>query len=434
MVKIPVVSAAPTAANDVAAFFLRPGALNLPNLPPLALYVHWPWCVRKCPYCDFNSHEHAGAVEAIPEGDYLAALRADLEAALPLVWGRRIVSVFVGGGTPSLLSAAGLDRLLSDVRALLPLEADCEITLEANPGTLEAAKFSAFRAAGVNRLSIGVQSFDDAQLARLGRIHDRAQAIAAVELAQRTFDNFNVDLMYALPGQTLEAAQRDIERALSFAPPHLSLYQLTLEPNTVFAKYPPQLPDEDTVAAIGEWIEARTAEAGYQHYEISAYARAGHRCRHNLNYWQFGDYLGIGAGAHSKLSFPHRVVRQVRFRQPASYLRNAQQGCFIAESADVGRADLAFEFMLNALRLREGFAPTLFAERTGLALSQVERPLGAAESRGLIVRDHRRIAPTPLGWRFLSDLQSLFLPEASRAGRVHLDGAVLSIQVHTAPE
>lgn len=416
MVKIPVVPAAPAAANNVAAF-LRPGALDLRALPPLALYVHWPWCVRKCPYCDFNSHEQAGGVEAIPEGEYLAALRADLEGALPLVWGRRIVSIFVGGGTPSLLSAAGLDRLLSDVRALLPLEADCEITLEANPGTFEAAKFAAFRAAGVNRLSIGIQSFDDAQLARLGRIHDGAQAIAAVELAQRTFDDFNLDLMYALPEQTLADAQSDVERALSFAPPHLSLYQLTLEPNTVFAKYPPQLPDEDTVAAIGEWIEARTAEAGYERYEVSAYARSGHRCRHNFNYWQFGDYLGIGAGAHSKLSFPHRVVRQIRFRQPASYLQNARHGRFVAESTEVGRADLAFEFMLNALRLSDGFAPTLFTERTGLALSQVERRLDAAESRGLIVRDHRRIAPTPLGRRFLSDLQSLFLPERAATGQ-----------------
>lgn len=409
MVKIPGVAAAAT-EGDIARL-LRPGLLNLSALPPLALYVHWPWCVRKCPYCDFNSHEQAGGAEAIPEREYVAALRADLEAALPLVWGRPIVSIFIGGGTPSLLSAAGLDRLLSDIRALLPLAGDCEITLEANPGTFEAQKFGDFRAAGVNRLSIGIQSFDDAQLVRLGRIHDSAQAIAAIELAQRTFDDFNLDLMYALPGQTLEAAQRDVERALSFAPPHLSLYQFTVEPNTVFAKFPPTLPDEDTAAAIDEWIEARTAEAGYEHYEVSAYARAGHRCRHNLNYWQFGDYLGIGAGAHSKLSFPHRVVRQVRFRQPASYLHNARQGRFVAESAEVARADLAFEFMLNALRLSEGFSPALFTERTGLALSMVERGLQAAESRGLIWRDHRRIAPTSRGRRFLSDLQSLFLPQ-----------------------
>ncbi len=412
MVKVPVVTAAPAAASDVAAF-LRPGVLDFRALPPLALYVHWPWCVRKCPYCDFNSHEPTGG--AIPEREYLAALRADLEAAVPLIWGRPIISVFIGGGTPSLVSVAGIERLLSDVRALLPLAADCEITLEANPGTVEAGKFGALRAAGVNRLSIGIQSFDDAQLRRLGRIHDRAQAIAAIELAQRAFDDFNLDLMYALPGQTLEAAQRDIECALSFAPPHLSLYQLTIEPNTVFAKRPPALPDEDVVAAVGDWIEVRTGQAGYEHYEVSAYARRGHRCRNNLNYWRFGDYLGIGAGAHSKLSFPHRVVRQVRFRQPASYLQNARQGRFVADSVEVGRADLAFEFMLNALRLREGFAPALFTERTGLALSCVERQLGAAETRGLIARDHRRIAPTALGRRFLSDLQSIFLPEHAAA-------------------
>ncbi len=410
MVKIPVVPAA-SAANEVAAF-LGPGPLNLSALPPLALYVHWPWCVRKCPYCDFNSHEPASGVETIPEGEYLAALRADLEAALPLVWGRHVVSVFVGGGTPSLLSAAGLDRLLSDVRALLPLEADCEITLEANPGAFEAGKFAAFRAAGVNRLSIGIQSFDDERLARLGRIHDRAQAVAAVELAQRTFDELNLDLMYALPGQTPADAQRDVECALSFAPPHLSLYQLTIESNTVFAKRPPPLPDEEAAAAMHEWIEGRLAAAGYEHYEVSAYARRGHCCRHNVNYWLFGDYLGIGAGAHSKLSFPHRIVRQMRFRQPASYLRNAAQGRFVAESVEVPRDDLAFEFMLNALRLNEGFAPNLFTERTGLPLSQIERALDAAESRGLIERDYRRIAPTPMGRRFLSDLQSLFLPKA----------------------
>jgi oxygen-independent coproporphyrinogen-3 oxidase len=416
MVTIPVIPAPRPAEGDIAAF-LRPGPLHLTTLPPLTLYVHWPWCVRKCPYCDFNSHEPAGGLEAIPEDEYLAALRADLEAALPLVWGRRIDSVFIGGGTPSLLSAAGLDRLLSDVRALLPLAGDCEITLEANPGTLEAAKFAAFRAAGVNRLSLGIQSFDDGHLRRIGRIHDGAQALAAVELAQRTFDNFNLDLMYALPEQTLAAAQRDVDRALSFAPPHLSLYQLTLEPNTVFAKRPPRLPDEDTAAAIGEWIEARTAEAGYEHYEVSAYARAGRRCRHNLNYWEFGDYLGIGAGAHSKLSFPHRIVRQVRFRQPGSYMQHAREGRFVAESAEVGRGDLPFEFMLNALRLADGFEPALFSQRTGLAISAIERALGEAEARGLIVRDHRRIAPTPLGRRFLTDLQALFLAAPKPSGR-----------------
>ena len=334
---------------------MRPGTLSLPALPPLSLYVHFPWCVRKCPYCDFNSHEPGAG--GIPEAAYLDALVADIEAALPLVWGRPVVSVFIGGGTPSLMSAAGVERLLSDVRARLPLEADCEITMEANPGTFEAERFAAYRAAGVNRLSIGVQSFDPAKLKALGRIHDRAQAEAAAELARRVFDNFNLDLMFGLPSQSFEEAQADVEAALRFAPPHLSLYQLTLEPNTVYAKYPPAVPDDDTVAAMQEWIEARTAQAGYGRYEVSAYARPGRECRHNLNYWRFGDYLGVGAGAHSKISFPHRIVRQVRFRQPASYLERAARGEFLAEHVEVGRSDLPFEFMLNALRLSRECPP-----------------------------------------------------------------------------
>lgn len=406
---IPLEPATVPAAPDVA-HLLRPGTLRLPALPPLALYVHFPWCMRKCPYCDFNSHEAAGGVGAIPEARYLDALRADLDAALPLVWGRRIVSIFFGGGTPSLISAAGLDRLLSDLRARLPLEPDCEITLEANPGTFESAKFTAFRAAGVSRLSIGVQSFDDAQLHRLGRVHDRPQALAAIEAAQRDFDNFNLDLMYALPEQAPEAMRADVELALRLAPPHLSLYQLTIEPNTVFAKYPPRLPDEDTAAAMHEWIEERTAAAGYEHYEVSAYARPGRACRHNLNYWQFGDYLGIGAGAHSKISFPGRILRQARLRQPASYIEGALRGMPLAESAEVGRRDLAFEFMLNALRLNDGVPTRLFAERTGLPMSALEPALREAERRGLLTADAERIAPTALGRRFLSDLQALFLP------------------------
>ena len=395
------------AADASVEHYLRPGTLELPALPPLSLYVHWPWCVRKCPYCDFNSHESAGP---IPEASYLDALRADLEAALPLVWGRPVTSVFIGGGTPSLMSAAGLDRLLSDIRALLPLEADAEITLEANPGTFEAEKFAAYRASGINRLSIGIQSFDPAKLHSLGRIHDREQALAAVAIAQRHFDNFNLDLMFALPGQTLAETRADVELALALDPPHLSLYQLTLEPNTVFAKYPPTLPDEDEAAAMQDWLEARTAQAGYRHYEVSAYARPGRAARHNLNYWAFGDYLGIGAGAHGKLSFPHRVVRQVRFRNPQAYLDHAARGLFVAESTEVGRADLPFEFMLNALRLSDGVPAGLFSERTGLPLSAIEPALAAAEARGLLRRDHLRIAPTSLGSRFLSDLQSLFLP------------------------
>ncbi len=413
-VGIPLRRAAPAAdlVRDVS-HYLRPGTLRLPALPPLALYVHFPWCVRKCPYCDFNSHEPPGGSAAVPEERYLRALRADLEAALPLVWGRPIVSVFIGGGTPSLLSARGLDELLSFVRALLPLQPDCEITLEANPGTFEAEKFAAYRASGVNRLSIGVQSLQADRLAALGRIHDPAQARAAIEIARRHFGNFNCDLMYALPGQTLEAARHEVEELLALAGPHLSLYQLTIEPNTVFAKYPPRLPDEDTAAAIHEWIEARMAQAGYRHYEVSAYARPGFESHHNLNYWTFGDYLGVGPGAHSKISFPQRILRQTRLRQPASYLEQAEAGRFVAESVEVARADLGFEFMLNALRLADGFVPQLFCDRTGLPLSQIRVGLEQAEVRGLIERSPHRIAPTELGRRFLSDLQTLFLPASS---------------------
>ena len=386
---------------------MRPGTLSLPALPPLSLYIHFPWCVRKCPYCDFNSHEPDPA--GIPEATYLGALSADIEAALPLIWGRPVVSVFIGGGTPSLMSAAGVERLLSDVRARLPLEADCEITMEANPGTFEAERFAAYRAAGVNRLSIGVQSFDPSKLVALGRIHDREQALAAIALVKSVFDNFNLDLMFGLPGQTLEQSRTDVEAALAFSPPHLSLYQLTLEPNTVFARYPPDVPDDDTVAEMHEWIETRTAEAGYRHYEVSAYAHPGRECRHNRNYWRFGDYLGVGAGAHSKISFPHRVVRQVRFRQPVSYLERAARGEFLAEHTEVARRDLPFEFMLNALRLAEGVPAALFTERTGLPASAIEQAMNKAEQRGLVEADPTRIRPTSLGRRFLTDLQALFL-------------------------
>ena len=394
------------ASVDVSAY-LRPGSINLRSLPPLALYVHYPWCVRKCPYCDFNSHER-GTLGA-PEDQYLNALRSDIEAALPLIWGRPIVSVFIGGGTPSLMSSKALDRLLSDIRALLPLALDCEITLEANPGTFEAERFAAYRASGVNRLSIGIQSFDEQKLKALGRIHDRAQAFAAIEIAHRHFDNFNLDLMYALPGQSLIELQADVEHALAAQPPHLSLYQLTLEPNTVFAKYPPELPDEDASSAMQDWIETRTAEAGYHRYEVSAYATPTRECRHNKNYWTFGDYLGVGAGAHSKISFPHRIVRQVRFRQPESYLDRAAAGEFVAESHEVARSELPFEFMLNALRLTDGVPSNSFLDRTGASLSSVEPELEEAERRGLLVRNHQTLAPTALGLRFLSDLQAMFL-------------------------
>jgi oxygen-independent coproporphyrinogen-3 oxidase len=395
-----------TRAGVVQAF-TAPGAVRLTSLPPLALYVHFPWCVRKCPYCDFNSHEWKG--ERFPEDDYLDALRADLEQALPLVWGRQVHTIFIGGGTPSLLSARGLDRLLSDVRALLPLDADAEITMEANPGTFEAEKFAQFRASGVNRLSVGIQSFNESHLKALGRIHDRGDAQRAVEIAARHFDNFNLDLMFALPQQTLDECRADIETALSFAPPHLSLYHLTLEPNTLFAKFPPALPDDDASADMQEWIHERTAAAGYERYEVSAYAQPHRQCKHNLNYWRFGDYLGIGAGAHSKLSFAHRIVRQARYKHPATFIEQARAGAPVQEEHEVSAHDLPFEFMLNALRLVEGFPVHRFIERTGLPMTSIEPALQEAERRGLIERTFEKIAPTPLGQRFLNDLQGLFL-------------------------
>jgi putative oxygen-independent coproporphyrinogen III oxidase len=387
---------------------LRPGTLQLAALPPLALYVHLPWCLAKCPYCDFNSHEVAAS--GVPESRYLQALRADLEAALPLVWGRPIVSVFVGGGTPSLFSPDGIDALLSSARSLLPLVPACEVTLEANPGTFERERFRAFAQAGVNRLSIGVQSFDDTLLARIGRVHDAGQARAAAQEASETFDHFNLDLMYALPGQTLQQLQQDLDAALAFEPPHLSVYHLTIEPNTRFALHPPPLPDGDLASDMLDAIVGRTARAGLSRYEVSAFARPGRECVHNLNYWQFGDYLGIGAGAHSKLSFPHRVIRQQRWREPAAYMTHALQGRAVSNEHEVARDALAFEFMLNALRLREGFASPLFGDRTGLPLSSVEPALQQAEQRGLIERDASRVCPSARGFDFLSDLQQLFLP------------------------
>ena len=406
------------AAESVAerlARYMRPGTLALAALPPLALYVHLPWCLKKCPYCDFNSHE-SKAEGGPPEARYLEALRGDLEAALPFVWGRRVHSVFIGGGTPSLFSPDGIAQLIADARARLPLEAGCEITLEANPGTFERDRFRGYRQAGVTRLSVGVQSFDDAKLRALGRVHDARQARAALEEAAAAFDTFNLDLMYALPGQTLAELRADLDTALAFAPPHLSIYHLTIEPNTLFAKHPPSgrwsLPDEDLASDMLDLIAERTAAAGLGRYEVSAFARAGHRCAHNLNYWQFGDYLGIGAGAHSKLSFPHRVVRQVRWREPQTYLERALAGEAVSNDDEVARSALPFEFMLNALRLREGFELERFAERTGLPLSAIASPLDAAERRGLIERDFVRVRPTVRGFDFLSDLQALFLPPA----------------------
>jgi oxygen-independent coproporphyrinogen-3 oxidase len=393
--------------------YLRPGALQLTSLPPLALYVHLPWCLKKCPYCDFNSHEMRQS--ELPQRRYLDALLADLEAALPLVWGRPVVSVFLGGGTPSLFSPDAIDRLLAGIRARLPLVPGCEITLEANPGTFERERFRAYADAGVTRLSVGVQSFSDVHLQRIGRVHDRAQALAALEEAARCFDTWNLDLMYALPGQTLAELQQDLAQALAFAPPHLSIYHLTIEPNTWFAKHPPALPEDDVAYAMLDLITERTAQAGLQRYEVSAYARPGHLCRHNLNYWQFGDYLGIGAGAHGKLSFAHRIVRQVRVREPRLYMERALAGDAIAQEHEVSRTDLPFEFMLNALRLRQGFALQDYTGRTGLPLSTIARELAQAQQRGWIERDLQRVWPTARGFDFLSDLQALFLPEPGAA-------------------
>ncbi|MNR88981.1 Oxygen-independent coproporphyrinogen-III oxidase 1 [compost metagenome] len=392
----------------VANAYLKPGALSLTTLPPLSLYVHFPWCVKKCPYCDFNSHEATGA---FPEDEYLSALRADLEMALPLIWGRKIYTIFIGGGTPSLLSAAGLDRLLSDIRTLLPLDGAVEITMEANPGTFEAEKFKSYRASGINRLSIGIQSFNGHHLQALGRIHDGDEARRAVDIAASNFDNFNLDLMYALPSQTLAEAQQDVQTAIAYAPPHLSLYHLTMEPNTVFAKYPPVVPDDDASADMQDMIEQETSAAGYQHYEVSAYGQPQRQARHNLNYWQFGDYLGIGAGAHSKISFPHRVIRQARYKQPKSYMEQMRLGNAVQEEKEITRSEMGFEFMLNAMRLVEGVDVNMFAERTGMPLNAVERALNEAEAKGLLYRDHKTIKPTVLGQRFLNDLQEMFLAD-----------------------
>ena len=385
-------------------------ALHFAALPPLALYIHIPWCMKKCPYCDFNSHEVRGARDSIPEREYVAALIADFEQTLPRVWGRRIHSVFFGGGTPSLLSGAAVDEILAAVRARMPLAPDAEITLEANPGTVEAQRFRDYRAAGVNRLSLGIQSFNPRHLKALGRIHDDAEARRAIEAARAHFDNFNLDLMYGLPEQTVDEALADIDAALAFAPPHLSAYHLTLEPNTYFHRYPPRLPDDDSTADMQQHIEAALADRGYDHYETSAFAMPGAHCKHNLNYWLFGDYIGIGAGAHGKISAPDRLLREARYRQPAQFMAKAAAGNAVQVSSDVGAADVGFEFMMNALRLNGGFAAKLFAERAGVPLTAVLKPLRVAEQRGFIARDPLHIAPTPLGRRFLNDLLQLFLP------------------------
>jgi oxygen-independent coproporphyrinogen-3 oxidase len=380
-----------------------PGSVRFAALPPLALYAHLPWCVRKCPYCDFNSHERGGK---LPEREYVAALIADLEGMLPAVWGRRVVSVFIGGGTPSLFAPESIDSFLAAVRARVPLEPGAEITLEANPGTAEAARFRGYREAGVNRLSLGIQSFDDAKLKALGRIHSAQEARGAIEMAQAVFDNINLDLMYGLPGQTPAQALSDIAQAARWGTTHVSAYQLTIEPNTAFYSKPPALPSHDVAADMQLAVEEALGAAGFEHYETSAFARRGRRCRHNLNYWEFGDYLGIGAGAHGKLSFADHVTRHERAKQPREYMASAGA----VQEKPIAPQELPFEFMLNALRLVQGVPAERFEERTGLPLAAVARKLAAAEEKGLLESDPRRIRPTRRGRLFLNDLLQYFLP------------------------
>ena len=400
----------------------RPGTVRLSALPPLALYVHIPWCVRKCPYCDFNSHERAGE---LPENAYVEKLLLDLERHLPSVWGRRLTSVFIGGGTPSLFSPESIDALLSGVRARLTLEPQAEITLEANPGTVEAARFRGFRQAGVNRISIGVQSFDDGMLRALGRIHGADEARRAIEAALAAFDNVNIDLMYGLPGQSEAMARADITEASRAGVPHVSAYQLTIEPNTVFWSKPPSLPEHDETADMQLMVEEVLAAAGYEHYETSAFARPGRRCRHNLNYWEFGDYLGIGAGAHGKISFPDRITRHERAKQPAVYL----QGDLSTENRVIPPAELPFEFMLNTLRLIEGFPLDLFTGRTGLPFTAIQHALQRGEQQGLLQRDLKTVRPTERGQRFLNELLALFLSGETKAPGSGAQGAARAIRI-----
>jgi oxygen-independent coproporphyrinogen-3 oxidase len=392
------------AASPVAA----PGHALLDALPPLSLYVHVPWCVRKCPYCDFNSHQ---AGDTIPEDRYLDALAADLEQALPKIWGRQVHTVFIGGGTPSLLSESAVDRLLAMLRSYLNLWPDAEITLEVNPGTAEAQRFLAYAASGVNRISLGIQSFNDRHLAALGRIHDARQAREAIVMAQRAVSRVNLDLMFALPGQTMAECEEDVRAALTFGTEHLSLYQLTLEPNTVFAKYPPDLPDDDVAAYMQDLVETLVTQSGLERYEVSAYARPGARARHNVNYWEFGDYLGIGPGAHGKLSFPDRIEREARVRNPESWMQGALQrdGTHVTDARILTPGELPFEFMLNALRLRQGVPGSLYTERTGQPLATLTKALRRAHDRGLLTADPTRLQASDRGWRFLNELQALFL-------------------------
>jgi len=381
------------------------------SLPPLSLYIHFPWCVRKCPYCDFNSHE---LKNDLPEKQYVDALLADLDQELPAIWGRPIVSIFMGGGTPSLFSPEAMDRLLSGLRARLNFKSDIEITMEANPGTAEYEKFNEFRHVGINRLSIGIQSFNDEHLQKLGRIHDRKEAIRAAEIAHDAgFENFNLDLMFALPNQRIEQALNDIKTAIALEPTHLSHYQLTIEPNTLFHTQPPVVPDDDVSWEMQQRCQQQMAKHDYAQYEISAYAKQAQQCQHNKNYWQFGDYLGIGAGAHGKITSPQQqgINRKWKVKQPKQYLETAATESCIQGQNKLSRQDAAFEFMMNALRLSEGFESQLFSQNTGLAISIIEKPLRIAEEKGWLEWNTQTIKPTKNGQRFLNDLVELFLPE-----------------------
>ena len=402
-------------SNPITALASKP---QLTALPPLSLYIHFPWCEKKCPYCDFNSHQikpklldgSTIGTNGFDEQRYINALITDLETELPRVWGRQVHSIFIGGGTPSLLSPEGMDQLLCAVRARVNLEPDAEITMEANPGSVEADKFAAFATSGVNRVSLGIQSFDNEKLKILGRIHNGVEAKQAVEIALKHFKSVNLDLMYGLPNQSLEDARADVQTALSFKTPHLSFYNLTLEPNTYFASFPPKLPDEDTIDAIFEQNLKLLSEAGYKRYEVSAYAKKDQECKHNLNYWRFGDYIGIGAGAHGKISFPDKITRQIRERHPDAYMQAIEtKGNALIESKEIPASDLPFEFMLNTLRLTNGVATNTFSERTGLALSTISKNLNMACNKGLLDPNPASLKASELGLRYLNNLQELFL-------------------------
>ena len=392
-----------------------PHKISLTALPPLALYIHFPWCEKKCPYCDFNSHQIKDGADfegkvGFDERRYINALIADLETELPNIWGRHVHSIFIGGGTPSLMSPAGMNELLSAIRARITLEADAEITMEANPGSVEANKLAGFASAGINRISLGIQSFQDEKLKALGRIHNGSEAKKAVETALLHFKSVNLDLMYGLPNQSLEDAKEDIQTALSFKTPHLSFYNLTLEPNTYFANFPPKLPSDDEVDAIFEQNLELLESAGYQRYEVSAYAKKDQECKHNLNYWRFGDYIGIGAGAHGKISFPEKITRQVRERHPDTYMRLMEsKGNALIESKEISANELPFEFMLNVLRLTNGVDTATYGERTGLPLSTISRGIEESCKKGLLDQNPSKLKPTDQGLRYLNNLQEIFL-------------------------